>query len=54
MLGWINISVKLFVIETFGEDKWKIVAERISQSDWLSDNQVPCIPRGWCITSPCR
>jgi hypothetical protein len=27
-------SIKSFVIETFGEDKWKAVVEKLGQNDW--------------------
>lgn len=61
MLGWINISVKLFVIESFGEDKWNLVREKLDgMNDWLSYQQyedgvtvsaVPILNSHTCLTA---
>jgi hypothetical protein len=37
MIGWINLSVKAFIIDSFGPDAWaKILAESGEKEEWIS------------------
>lgn len=39
MLGLINISVKNFIFDTYGEEMWNQVAEKLEKTEFLSDQQ---------------
>lgn len=37
MIGWINLSVKAFITDSFGPDAWvKILAESGEKEEWIS------------------
>lgn len=46
MLGWINISIKAFICDTFGADKW----EQVVTASGVSENWASSCPYSDKIT----
>jgi len=37
MLGWINLSIESFVVDTFGADKWEVILKNSGvHKNWVS------------------